>query len=166
MPQIDPSVSAERWQLGDAGRAAAGALRPLIPRPAHYVASPEPKAVQTLQELAGEAEIATDPGFAEVRRPYVEVDYRTLARAYVEGTGHAGWEPHDEVATRFEEAIARHTGAARSTILVIGTHGLALTVWLGRRFPLEPSAGAFWAALGFPDLIDVDLANGAVRRLP
>jgi broad specificity phosphatase PhoE len=167
MPRIDPSIDAERWHLGEAGRAAARALRPLIPQPAYYVASPEPKAAQTVLELAGDADVATDAGFAEVRRPHVwsaEADYRALARAYVEGAGHAGWEPHGEVAARFEQAVARHLAAAGPAVLVIGTHGLAPTVWLASRFTLEPSPGAFWAALEFPDLIDVDPVTGSVQR--
>jgi broad specificity phosphatase PhoE len=165
MPQIDPSVRSERWQLGDAGRAAARALRPLIPQPAYYVASPEPKAAQTLQEVAGDAEVGTDPGFAEVHRPFVDSGYRALARAYVEGTCHDGWEPHEEVAARFADAVARHAAAAGQTMLVIGTHGLAPTVWLARRFELKPSPGAFWAALDFPDLIDVDPVTGVVTKV-
>ncbi len=159
MPLVDPSIRSERWELGDEGRAAARALRPLIPQPAYYVASPEPKAAQTVQELAGDAEIPTDAGFAEVRRPYVwsaVADYRALAWAYVAGTSHDGWEPHEAVAARFDAAVTRHAVAAGDKVLVIGTHGLAPTVWLAGRFELKPSPAEFWAALRFPDLIDVD----------
>lgn len=64
MPAIDPQTPAELWHLGDQGRAAARALRPLLAEPAYYVASTEPKAVETLQEIAGDLSVHT----ARVRR--------------------------------------------------------------------------------------------------
>lgn len=43
MPELRPDVPAERWQLGDEGRAAARALADALHLgPAHYVASDEP----------------------------------------------------------------------------------------------------------------------------
>ena len=52
---------------------------------AYYVASPEPKAAQTVEELAADSSVVVDTGFGEVRRPYVESDYRSIARSYVQG---------------------------------------------------------------------------------
>jgi 2,3-bisphosphoglycerate-dependent phosphoglycerate mutase len=171
MPELDPAVPAERWHLGPEGRAAARSLRALMPEPGYYVASDEPKATETLQEVAGFGEVATDRGFGEVRRPHVwsdDYDYRTVARAYVEGVDHAGWEPRDQVVNRFGAAVARHAAlaSARNQTLVIGTHGLAPTVWLATVLPLDPSPAQFWAALGFPDVIDVDLAGRTASRRP
>lgn len=169
MPDIVPEVPAERWHLGAEGRSAARALRPLVVGPAYFVASDEPKAVETLHELAGLAghardagqpEVRTDPGFGEVRRPHAwSNDYGNRATAYLEGVCHDGWEPHDEVSARFQSAVVHHASlaAAQRRTLVIGTHGLAPTVWLSRRMRLEPSPLQFWADLRFPDLIEVDL---------
>jgi broad specificity phosphatase PhoE len=115
------------------------------------VSSDEPKSVQTLRELS--ADVAVDPGLREVARPWVWTDdHRALARAYVDGVGHDGWEPHAEVSARFAAAVERHERLAAGRRLVVGTHGMALTVWLAGRIRLDP--GAFWAALDFPDLID------------
>jgi hypothetical protein len=48
---------------------------------------------------------------------------------------------------------------------VVGTHGMAMTVWLATRVDLDPAE--FWAALRFPDMIEVDLAARTVsRRMP
>ncbi|MFI5892115.1 histidine phosphatase family protein [Actinoplanes sp. NPDC051513] len=70
MPVIDPETPAELWHLGPEGRAAARALAPLIAgSAAHYVSSTEPKALETLREIAPHVPIETDAGFAEVRRP-------------------------------------------------------------------------------------------------
>jgi broad specificity phosphatase PhoE len=159
MPVVEPGVPSDRWALGADGRAAARALRASVPDDAYLVASTEIKAVQTLAEMSGRDDVLADPGFAEVRRPGVWSssggDYRALARTYVEGQDHDGWESRDKVAARFEAAVSRHQAAAAGRPLFIGTHGLALTTWLAGRMPIE--AGEFWAGLQFPDLIEVDI---------
>jgi 2,3-bisphosphoglycerate-dependent phosphoglycerate mutase len=164
MPVVDSAVPPAQWQLGPGGRAAARALAAYLPRDAHYVSSPEPKARQTLEALA--EQVAVDDGLAEVRRPHTwEDDYRSRARAYVEGVVLPGWEPHEEVVERFAAAVARHASvaAAQHKPLVVGTHGLAPTLWLASRYRLEPSPAEFWAGLRFPDLIEV---TDTVRTWP
>jgi hypothetical protein len=86
----------------------------------------------------------------------------------VEGAHHHGWEPHQEVIDRFDAAVARHAvlAAARNQTLIIGTHGIAPTVWLASRYCLRPSPVQFWAGLRFPDVIDVDRTAGTVSRRP
>ena len=49
--------------------------------------------------------------------------------------------------------------------LVVGTHGMALTVWLAGRFRLAPNPTSFWSGLEFPDVIVVDLGTLTVRRV-
>ncbi|HET8660053.1 MAG TPA: hypothetical protein VFM55_13770 [Micromonosporaceae bacterium] len=169
LPELEPDVRSEHWQLGAEGRAAARSLRSLVAEPAYFVASDEPKAVQTLQELAGGLAVLTDPGFGEVRRPHLWSDgrtYRSAARSYVEGVRHHGWEAHTKVAARFGAAVARHAGLAKKArrTLVIGTHGLAPTVWMAGLIRLEPSPADFWEQLRFPDVIDVDLVGRTATR--
>lgn len=162
MPEVDPAVPAPQWHLGEEGRAAA---RALPRRDGYHVASDEPKAYQTLGEMSDGAHVATDPGFGEVARPATwSGDYRALARAYVDGFDHEGWEPRSAVAQRFQAAVDRHTALAGGRTLIIGSHGLAMTVWLASHLTLRPSPGEFWAALRFPDLLEVDLVAGTVRR--
>jgi hypothetical protein len=50
------------------GRVAARSLDLLVTEPAYYIASDEPKAAQTLEEMAGRLGVATDP-VGKVRRP-------------------------------------------------------------------------------------------------
>jgi broad specificity phosphatase PhoE len=169
MPEVDPAVPAGQWHLGAGGRAAARALRPLVSGPADHVASTEPKAQQTLQELAGRPVVEADARFAEVRRPRVWSDgdsYRARAHDYVRGRRLDGWEPHEDVVARFEAAVVHHaaTAAARGRTLVVGTHGLAATLWLAGRFPLAPDPAGFWQSLRFPELIDIDLRTGELTR--
>jgi len=175
MPEIDPTVPAHRRRLGADGRAAAWALGPLLPASAYLVASDEPKAAMTLADAARDAaDVVVDADFGEVRRPDGWVsDHREWARAYVaacvpsagarpaDGV-HDGWEVPAAVAARFEAAVARHAERAGRRTLVVGTHGMAMTVWLVTRVDLDPAG--IWAALRFPDMIDVDLAAGAVSR--
>jgi hypothetical protein len=169
MPVIDPAVPAEQWQLGPDGRGAARDLRPLVAGSTYYVAGTEPKIVQTLQEISGHPDVTTDDGLVEVRRPHVWSDnttYRSLARSYVEGDLPDGWEPHNQVVRRFDDAVVRHaaTAATQARTLIVGTGGLAPTIWLASRYHLEPDPAQFWAALRYPDLIEVDLLHGVVRR--
>jgi broad specificity phosphatase PhoE len=162
MPAVDPGVPSERWELGAEGRAAARALA-AAHEPGYYVASDEPKALQTVQEMSAGREVVPEPGLREVRRPYRWSDaYRIQARAYVDGVCHDGWEPHAQVVARFEAAVSRHAemAAMRKQPLIVGTHGLAPTVWLASRLRLEPTPGDFWASLRFPDLVEVDLIAG------
>lgn len=169
MPAVDRAVSAEQWSLSADDRAAARMIRLVVLGPAYFVASPEPKAVQTLQEIAGSEDVRTDQGFAEVSRPHLWSDaatYRATARSYLTGPLPTGWEPQRQVARRFDRAVAVHAAAAatRASTLVIGTHGLAPTIWLASRLRLEPDPERFWMALSFPDLIAVDLLGGTVTR--
>jgi broad specificity phosphatase PhoE len=165
MPQVDAAMPPHRWQLGAEGRAAAAALRTAVPDPAHLVASDEPKAVETMRELAGHRDIPMDPGFAEVRRRKfwtTDVEYRDLARSYLDGAEHPAWEAHQAVVDRFDAALARHTvrAADAGRPLVVGTHGMAMTLWLASRKLTDSANTAFWEALRFPDVIDVDLDVG------
>jgi broad specificity phosphatase PhoE len=167
MPIVEPGVPSDQWQLGDEGRAGARSLRSQLSEPAYFVASDEPKAIQTLKELAGETSVSIDPGFREVRRPYTWSDeYRMVARDYVDGIRPREWEDHVQVADRFATAVARHAAiaVALGRALVIGTHGLAPTVWLITVMRLDPSPAQFWERLSFPDLIDVDLLHGTASR--
>jgi broad specificity phosphatase PhoE len=150
MPAACAQVAARDWPLSADGVAAARQLR--LPAGALLVASDERKAEETLRAACPGAEVVIDAGFGEVRRPDEWVDdHRQRARTYVEGTGHAGWEPHDQVVSRFEAAAERHAAPGRT--LVVGTHGMAATLWVASRRPID--RGTFWAALRFPDLIEV-----------
>jgi broad specificity phosphatase PhoE len=158
MPAYEPSVPPHAWPLCEEGRAAAAALR--LPADAHLVASDEPKAWQTL-EPAGP--VLRDARFGEVRRegePW-EGPYRELRRAYVDGADHPGWEPRADVARRFDDAVNDHLVRAQGRPVVIGSHGMSITVWLTARVG-QTAPGAFWAALRFPEVIGVDLS---VRRV-
>ncbi|GIH16368.1 histidine phosphatase family protein [Rugosimonospora africana] len=166
MPAVDPEIPGHLWELGEEGRAAARALAALH-EPGYYVASDEPKALQTVREMSAGRDVVPEPRLREVLRPHRWSDgYRAQAHAYVDGVCHEGWEPHARVAARYEAAISHHArvAAARKQALIVGTHGLAPTVWLATRLRLEPTPADFWSSLRFPDLIEVDFVGGRVLR--
>lgn len=170
MPAVDPDVPAEQWQLGQESRVAARLIRLHVQHPAYYVASSEPKAAQTMQEIAGAQRVVTDDDLAEVHRPHVwlsDGDYRDAALAYAGGECPDGWEPRERVIARFDAAVVRHASAAagRGQTLVLGTHGLAPTVWMASRYELAPDPARFWAGLRFPDIVEIDLRNDRVSCL-
>jgi broad specificity phosphatase PhoE len=153
MPERRPDVPAERWQLGDAGRAAARALARALPRAPFMLTSDEPKARRTAHELVAirGGTLAVDPRLAETHRPHVwDANFSELARQYVGGHHHRGWERHDAVVARFDAAVRAGLGAGGQAPLVVVSHGQALTLWL-RAVGAIDDAPRFWAELGFPD---------------
>lgn len=153
MPVVDASTPPSSWPLSSDGRAAAARLR--VPADAYLVASDEPKAYQTLAPFG---EVVQDERFGEIHRkgePFGG-NFRDLRLAYVEGAVHPQWEPHSDAAHRFDTAVTDHLARAAGRTLVIGTHGMVLTVWLTARIGL-PAPGPFWSALRFPDAYAVDL---------
>ncbi len=164
MPFVEPDVPTGDWRLASEGKVAARALRPLLPARSYFVASSEPKAIETLGELTDPADVVVDEGFREARRPWTAAGYRPLAQAYVDGADHTGWEPRAAVLSRFAAAVDRHAALASDRTLVIGTHGLALTLWLSSLMRLEGGPAGFWSSLRFPDLIEIDVAARRVVR--
>ncbi|WP_433009331.1 histidine phosphatase family protein [Kribbella sp. CA-294648] len=162
MPTHGPDVAARDWVLAPEGEVAARALCELLPDGARVVASSEPKAVAT---VAPAGRVMQDQRFDEVSRVEAyDDDFRTQRRAYVEGADHADWEAREDVVRRFEAGVAEHVAAAGGRPVVIGSHGMAMTLWLTATVGLD-DPGAFWAALQFPDAHVVDLSAGTVVRL-
>lgn len=157
MPEIEPETDPAIWSLSKEGREAAQRLT--MPAGALLVASREPKAIET---LAPHGDVMVDEAFGEVRR--VEAfggAFRQRRMAYVGGVDHADWEPRHVVSRRFSEAVDRARARAAGRPVVIGTHGMAMTVWLTSTGRVEDPV-AFWEGLGFPDQVTVE--QGATTR--
>jgi 2,3-bisphosphoglycerate-dependent phosphoglycerate mutase len=160
-PVISPTSPPSQWPLSPAGRAAAAALS--FPSDAYLVASTEPKAIQT---LAPSGPVVQDERFGEVRRegePFGG-NFHELRLAYVSGTDHPLWEPRTDAVRRFDAALTDHFVRAAGRPLVVGSHGMVLTLWLTARIGLD-SPGAFWSALRLPDVFAVDLDGRCVERV-
>jgi broad specificity phosphatase PhoE len=162
MPAYSENVPADEWVLSDDGRAAAERLCAGLPAGALLAASEEPKAWQTL-EPAGD--VVRDRRLGEVYRANEPWDgpFRALRQAYVEGVDHAGWEPRSTVVERFDAAVTEFLVRAGGGPVIVASHGMAMTVWLSARIGLA-HPGAFWAALQFPDAIEVHLGHRTATR--
>jgi len=164
MPHVDLTAPPHTWQLSDDGARAARAL--VLPSPHHLVASDEPKAIQT---IAWAGDVATDVRFSEIARRTDErsAGWRELRRRYVSGEDIHGWKLQADVATRFNSAMIFHlrVAAASHCHLVVATHGMALTAWLGS-LSLVADRVSFWDELRLPDVLAVDLDDKSVRRVP
>jgi hypothetical protein len=68
------------------------------------------------------------------------------------------------VADRFDYGVRYMMGGDYDSPLVIGSHGMAMTVWLSSRLRLADPA-AFWSDLRLPDVLVVNLKGGTVGRL-
>jgi len=163
LPAMDPATDPAAWELGAGGRRSARRLREHLPASAMLVASPEPKAWQTLS-ITGNG-LRRDRRLREVNRiePFDD-DFRDRRRRYVCGGALPGWEPRSEVASRFDAAVSEAQRQAGGRPVVLATHGMAMTVWLAQAIGLA-DPGAFWADLRLPDLLAVDLAGRAVGRV-
>lgn len=166
MPVPEPAVPSRDWRLTAEGADAARRLRAALPAPAYLVSSSETRAWQTLG--GPDREVLRDARFDEVRRPDEpwSDDVRIRRRAYVEGAEHEDWESRDAVAARWRAGVAEHELAAADRALVVGGHGMAMTVWLAATLGWDAAeAGAFWAGLEFPDALVVDRRRRTTERL-
>jgi broad specificity phosphatase PhoE len=160
MPVVDPETDPGQWELSAEGHAAARALT--LPPGALLVASAEPKARQTLEPSG---QVMMDSRFNEIDREEAFAgDFRERRRSYVEGAAHSRWESQADVAGRFDEGIADWLAKAAGRPLVIGTHGMAMTVWLHSRIGLA-DPGAFWWALKLPQAFAIGLSPKSVTPL-
>jgi broad specificity phosphatase PhoE len=150
LPDHRSDVASTEWELSEEGQRDAQSLVQRL-RGCLLVASTEAKARQTLEPCGA---VATDARFREVERddPYDD-GFRERRRAYLAGSRRPGWEPHTVVAARFESGVRHWAELAAGRSLAIGTHGMAMTIWLASHGLTDPVG--FWERLRFPDVIEV-----------
>jgi broad specificity phosphatase PhoE len=176
MPVVEPTVPPEQWRLGDDGRAAARRLAEALPRAPFAVTSDEPKAKQTAEEVVAVCggSLTVDARVGETRRPHAwDPGFAELARQFVAGQRHDGWESQAAVVSRFDAAVRDALGASRGATVVVVDHGQALTLWL-ESVGAVTDAPRFWSALRYPDAWTVTLersrgallATSAPARVP
>lgn len=168
-PQIDPDIPPPHWNLSSEGRAAivalSGALAPFAPQA--VISSPEPKALQTAELIAGHIgfDIEIDTGLGEHRRPSFPFgpDAEFLVRMAAVFRQPYTSAPCDESA---DQALHRLTATlARYPVrpLVAVTHGTVLSLYLARRLGLD--AHGLWRSLKTPEAFVLDADGGLIARL-
>jgi len=161
---VDPDVDSRKWGIADGADGDCLRLADALPaRPAVVYASAERKAVDTAEAVAARvgAELRTDERFGEVRRPYVDGDYRTVALAYLRAD-HDGWEPRTEVMARFSRALDDALATTSGDVLVVD-HGLAMSLYVASVTDVD--VVSFWSGLTFPDAWSLDPASRTAERL-
>ena len=168
-PVIDEATPPPTWRLSAAGRDAALALagRLATYAPAAAVASPEPKALETAQIIAGQLglPVEEDAGFAEHQRPDLPFGSRGAFEVLMGGffaepaEVFFGGESADVAHDRFTTALARHT--ARPLLVV--THGTVLSLYLSRRLQLDPFD--LWESLALPEAFVLDADGWLLERI-
>jgi broad specificity phosphatase PhoE len=150
--ELDPAHFDDIWALRESGR---------LPTDAAWFCSPEPKAVATAQLLT-EHEVGIVDGLREQVRETADWidDMETVVRrafADPERSAHSGWEPIVRTRERVLIAARAIIEAHPNDELVLVGHGTAWTVLAAALTGVGPDLDRR-AALGMPDLIEVELA--------
>ena len=168
-PVIDEAAPPPTWRLSAAGREAALVLAGRLAAfaPVAAAASPEPKALETAQIIAGQLGLSVeeDEGFAEHQRPDLSFGSREAFEVLMEGffaeptEVFFGGESAEVAHDRFTAALARHVARP----LLVASHGTVLSLYLSRRLRLEPFA--LWKSLAMPEAFVLDADGWLIERL-
>jgi broad specificity phosphatase PhoE len=168
-PVIDPDKPPSTWPLCPEGRNGCVKLAERIEalKPTRVVSSPEPKALQTAEILAGRLglKVEVDPELHEHKRQHVsfgtEEEFRQrIANVFEKPAVRApGGESAHEAYERLSAALARHKGEP----LLAVTHGTVMSLYLGER--LGVNAHDLWRSLHMPDGFVLDADGKLIERL-
>jgi broad specificity phosphatase PhoE len=157
-PALDPAVPSHEWPLSEEGRRRCGPLAERIAayRPDVLVSSPEPKARETAELIAGP--LGLDVQFHEGLRETARRTVGWLTRAQIELGIKALFDRPDEIVygeetasaalARFEAAVA---GLPERAVVV--THGAVLSLYVAARTGRDPFE--LWRSLKLPDVVEV-----------
>ena len=171
MPVVQPGVHPVRWRLDDLGRSAVAILADALPDELAGTvwSSSEARAqetAETLIETRGDlgTELRLDPELREVGRPTSwSSTYAEDLAGYFRNGDREGWEPATAVMTRMGSAIDRAVREAAGLPVVVVTHGLALSLYVGAACGVRPAG--FLHGLMHPDAWLLDVAAGRLERL-
>jgi broad specificity phosphatase PhoE len=168
LPVLEGSTPPREWPLSDEGKAQAARLAERLGRfaPFRLSTSPEPKALQTSEIVAGELGIPLDvvEGLREIDRPAQPITSTEEHRAL---NAPIFWNMEVRV-TRMEsgrEALERFEAAVRGVLrsagddenVVIVTHGTVLSLFVSAHNPID--AFNLWATLDCSALVVLDAST-------
>jgi broad specificity phosphatase PhoE len=168
-PLIDPDQPPTTWPLCPEGRDAVAKLaeRIAVYGPAAVASSPEPKAAETAEIIAGALglKVELDGGLHEHKRPALAFGTEEAFRARIAqvfadpAKPVAGGESVEQACERFARAIAEHP--ARPLVAV--THGTVLSHYVARSLGLD--AHDLWRSLHTPDAFVLDADGALIARI-
>ena len=156
-PLIDPGIQPIEWQLSHDGRSSCGSLAAELRDflPANLVTSPEPKAFQTAESIAGELglDLSVREDLCEHRRPgafLCTADFNSTIRAFFANPTEVvyGTESCDELGLRIHREVRTALTDQTSPNVVLVSHGTAMASFLRRRFQVD--AYALWRSFALP----------------
>jgi broad specificity phosphatase PhoE len=166
MPEVVPGTSSKLWGLSEASREDCVLLAHVLPTGTTSIWSSDERKARETADVIGlrlGLPVQVESRFAEVDRPQVwDRDYREVAAGYLGGVAEAGWESPGAVVKRFQEGIEAATSASDGDIIVV-SHGLAMTLWLGQKSDIEPVG--WWRELTLPDAWRFDAKTRELAHL-
>lgn len=166
-PEIDPSLPAARWRLSEAGRRSCAALAARLGERGvrHLVSSPERKARETAELVAGHLDVSwsTAEGLGEQRRDGVELfateaEFRDAVRRALAEPDRLvlGSETARAAGDRFAAAIdAVVAGWSHPGPVAVVAHGTVISLLVERR--AGRPAFETWNELGLASLVCLKL---------
>lgn len=155
LPRLEPGAPPSSWELAQEGREQAQRLAGRLAEfsPTAIVSSLEPKAAQTADILASELGLVAgrDACIGEQLNdsgPFTDpaTFQAAVARMFSEPARLVmGEETADEAYNRFSAAIERQLLAHPLGALVAVSHGRVISLWISRRYDIDPLP--FWRAL-------------------
>jgi 2,3-bisphosphoglycerate-dependent phosphoglycerate mutase len=171
MPVVSDRVPSTEWTLSESSMEECVLLAHCLPTDLAPVvhSSSQPKAERTAAVIALRRGLTVEPdeAFREVDKSEEWFDgdegYRAAVATYLRDGGRPDWEEHAAVARRFGDAVDRALAANPLGDLVVVNHGMALSLYVASREPID--LVPFWRALTFPDAWRLDLETGELLRL-
>ncbi len=168
IPAIDPSVAAEHWPLSDAGIGAAQQLSrlPSWQDVEIIYSSPEPKALQTAEEIARpwDKKVIIEDDLRELWMKPVwlgNADFLKKVGDYLEGGDDPDFEPYDQAQQRIGDCVQGLVRSHPGRSIAVVSHARILVTFfshlLGRRIGRQE-----WRSIKMPDLAVVDLVKAQV----
>jgi broad specificity phosphatase PhoE len=158
LPEITGNLPAREWRLSAAGRLRCKTLAERLEphRPTRLVASREPKAYETAEEVAAHLGLPLtaendlhEHVHSKAGLLRAEEFEAAVARFFAQPADLVfGNETADQAHRRFEQALALILEKYRDETVGVVTHGRVLTLFVTRALGLDPFP--FWKRLGLP----------------
>ncbi len=168
IPATDPSVAAEHWPLSDAGIRAAQQLGelPCWQDVEIIYSSPEPKALQTAQEIARPwgTRVIVENDLRELQMKSVWLDNADFLKKvgdYLEGADDPDFEPYDQAQQRIVGCVQRLIQSHPGRSIAVVSHARILVAFFSHLFGRRVGRHE-WRSIQMPDLAVVDLPKSQV----
>lgn len=168
IPATDPSVAAEHWPLSEAGIRAAQQLSrlPCWQDVEIIYSSPEPKALQTAEEIARpwDKKVIIEPDLRELQVKQVwlgNADFLKKVGDYLEGADDPDFEPYDQAQQRIVSCMQRLVQSPPGRSIAVVSHARILVAFFSHLFSRRVGRHE-WRSIKMPDLAIVDLVKAQV----